>query len=73
MRTKIKLETGQYARDPETYRSRRRNRAKLGVKDRDWFGVEAKMIKDKYPPLMLTSSFRGELHYDRLSRLSAKN
>jgi len=52
----------QYARDPETYRSRRRNRAR---KPEDWQGVETK-LRPEPPALTRVTSKRGETHYVEL-------
>lgn len=48
-----------------TYRGFRRNHSKLGVKDRDWTGVEAKKGPD-LPPLVPIKSKKGEVSYREL-------
>lgn len=52
------------------YRGWRRNNSELGVKGRNWHGVEAKLRPD-YPPLVMVQAsplakHPGEIHYQKL-------
>lgn len=51
-----------------TYRGWRRSNSKLGVEDRDWFGVSTKPSSKVYPTLVLQTAGEkakhpGETHY----------
>jgi len=51
-----------YARDPETYRSRRRNRAS----SKGWLTPLEVKPGPEHPPFVLETSDRGETHYVQL-------